>query len=198
MQTGRPSLSAICELLLSLSVCLSLSFLVAHTRPSLNQIVLLLWKPQWNVRANIVIVSSTVNHNTPHRREDLTQPPPPHQGERHLCLAFRQLGKKLRKAYMSFRLSPRRLSRSWLPGYYGMALNATVGGRGRSWPICYQVRGVSQGASNKLSAVTQVSKHGNFIERSKVIWNKPVPLENRRGDQMILKVERMLESERTV
>lgn len=42
---------------------------------------------------------------TPHRREDLAQASPPHQGVRHLCLVFRQLGKKLRKAYMSFLLS---------------------------------------------------------------------------------------------
>ncbi len=97
---------------------------------------------------------------------------------------------------MSFLFSPHRLSCSWLLGYYGMALNATVGGRGRSWPICYQVSGVSQGASKKLSAVTHVSKHGNFIDQSKALWNKPVPLENRRGDQMIWKVERMWQRKR--
>lgn len=98
MKTGTPSLST-CGLIFSLSFC------IAHTHTSFTQIVLPLWKPQWNARTNIVLVSSTVNHNTPRQRKDLTHAPPPHQGERHLCLLFRQLGEKLRKAYMSFLLS---------------------------------------------------------------------------------------------
>lgn len=98
--------------------------------------------------------------------------------EKHICLSF---------SLSLFAVLPF----SWLLRYYGKALNGTVGGRGRSWPICYQVRSVSQGVSNKHSAVTHVSKHGNFIERSKVIWNKLMPLENRSGDQMIWKVGRI-------
>lgn len=131
---------------------------------------------------------------TPHRREDLAQAFTT-SGWKASLFSFQTAGQEIEKSIYVFpSLSPHRLlllAFSWLLGYYGMALNATVGGRRRSWPICYQVRGVSQGASNKLSAVTHVSKHGNFIERSKVIWNKPVPLEKRRSDQMIWKVEKM-------
>lgn len=48
------------------------------------------------------------------------------------------------------------------------------------------MRGISQGALSELFAITHVSKHGNFIERSRNIRK---PSENRKKDQMIGGVE---------